>query len=292
MGQLVELSQYQGQVLRLVGKVDSFGSYPSSEGLVYSICLKDLRLADNHQPTNPDHAWFPLRQELAELHLQPGDEILFTTRIHRLHKGFQATGNHTVPLKQSPQRITYGPARAIKDITVLKRHKVLTPPSTQLRRLEAQLAITDQEKAYLTQAVNTLDAQLQESQNQKAELLKTVTHLDTQLKDYQTQKVDWQETVSALNAQIKAHQAQEADFTETLSSLSAKLKGYQSQVVQLQSQLTQQTHQQLEVVAHLQHQLNTSTPQQRCLSLVSVFAVISLMAGFGMGMSSSRVTSR
>lgn len=190
MGEVVQLAAYKGKVVQFEGEIDRFGSYEYGNNCVQTICVKSLRLAKTKQRVNPDHCWFPVRQELAELNLQPGDRILFTTKIHRLNKGFQDMGQ-ILPFKKSPLRITYGPGREVKNVTLLKRRKIVSlPPSSTLPKLQAKLEIAEQENNSLMQAIAALNAQLESYQAQCLEQKTQITELKHQLEQSQQYNVD------------------------------------------------------------------------------------------------------
>ncbi|MDS3859968.1 hypothetical protein RIF25_04010 [Thermosynechococcaceae cyanobacterium BACA0444] len=137
----VELATLHKRVVRLMGVIDRFGSYesvrlpsrrnpPGRQGqsnrrTIQKVCVRHLSLADTRQAVTPDHWWLPMRQEWANLGLQPGDKVIFTTKIHRAKKGYQGDelgvkGTHRLV------RVEYGPSPNVKDVTLISRSNLVT----------------------------------------------------------------------------------------------------------------------------------------------------------------------
>ncbi|MBF2097401.1 MAG: hypothetical protein IGQ88_03355, partial [Gloeomargaritaceae cyanobacterium C42_A2020_066] len=132
----VSLVAYRGQVLRLVGIVDRFGTYDSfrypgpdhrrqrvEHRIVRTLCVRNLKLAESREDVTPDHWWFPLRQEWEELALQPGDRVMFSAKIHRRHKGYQPTKPGRPADPNHPPRLDHGPSPNVRNVVVLARNR-------------------------------------------------------------------------------------------------------------------------------------------------------------------------
>jgi hypothetical protein len=188
----LELGSIQGQVIRVQGTVDRFGAYVDAEGHRRTICIKDLQSEKTNQPLGPDHVWLPVRAELAALGLQPGDRVAFTFKVQRQHK--DAPGG---------RRITYGPGRAIQDLVILQRRKLLAAPRDramlELQQMQGQLAIAEQEKGNLSQAVQSLDGE--------------IDSLKSMLSGQQTQVQQLHGTVGQLEQQLQAAMPKQRAFT-------------------------------------------------------------------------------
>ena len=81
MIQPLHLQGLQGQVLRLRGVVDRFGSFEQQGRIIHTLCIRNLELAASEQPIAPDHWWFRLRQTWSESGVQAGDTVLFTVKV-------------------------------------------------------------------------------------------------------------------------------------------------------------------------------------------------------------------
>lgn len=84
----LELSSIHGQVHQFRGFVDRFGGKHGQSGIMPTLCIRSLCHAATGREVEPDHWWFRLSQEWSELGLQPGDEVLFTAKVHHRTKGF------------------------------------------------------------------------------------------------------------------------------------------------------------------------------------------------------------
>ena len=57
----LSLNAFKGQVLRLRGVVDRFGSFEQQGMVLHTVCVRNLELANSGHPLEPDHWWFKLR---------------------------------------------------------------------------------------------------------------------------------------------------------------------------------------------------------------------------------------
>jgi hypothetical protein len=129
------LEALQGQVLRLRGVVDRFGSFQQQERLQPTLCVRSLEIANTGEAITPDHWWFRLRQSWCEAGVQPGDSVIFTAKVRYCSKGWH-----------EPQRANHADARArervagfageVRDLVVQRRGRA---PVLQVQELEAQL---------------------------------------------------------------------------------------------------------------------------------------------------------
>ena len=154
----LELKQLKGQVHRFTGYIDRFGSYPTGEKRVLTVCIRDLQLGSSGKEVHPDHWWFPLRQEFAELNLQPGDKVAFTAKIQRCHKGFHSLGSQEENAK--PPRIAFGPGCKVKNLTLLKRRAPKPSLTEGVKQIRSRLVDQEQDKMRLMQVVDVLDRQV------------------------------------------------------------------------------------------------------------------------------------
>jgi hypothetical protein len=118
--QTLALPGLEGQVLRLEGVVDRFGSYQQQGRSHRTLCIRGLRVAGTGQPLEPDHWWFRLRADWCEAGVQPGDTVLFTAKVRHCSKGHHdpedAQGR---PLRQRERVL--GLAGRVRDLVVLRR---------------------------------------------------------------------------------------------------------------------------------------------------------------------------
>lgn len=77
----------EGQVLRLRGVVDRFGSFEYQGKRQQTVCVRDLELVSNGAALEPDHWWFRLRQPWSEAGIQVGDTIMVTAKVSHCSKG-------------------------------------------------------------------------------------------------------------------------------------------------------------------------------------------------------------
>lgn len=202
----VELATLHKQVVRLMGVIDRFGSYesvrlPSRRNLqgrqgqsnrrtIQKVCVRHLSLADTRQAVTPDHWWLPMRQEWANLGLQPGDKVIFTTKIHRAQKGYQGDelgvkGTHR------PVRVEYGPSPNVKDVTLISRSNLVTryhqaqakseALATEIENLHREHQASQETLEQWQHEINHLHQNLQNARQRNQALTGNFKHLQQQL---------------------------------------------------------------------------------------------------------------
>jgi len=129
------LSGLQGQVLRLRGVVDRFGTYQQQGQLHQTICIRNIEIANSGEALDPDHWWFRLRQAWCEAGVQAGDTVIFTVKVRHCSKGVhepELVQNRDV---RSRERVL-GLAGQVRDLVVQRRGRI---QGLQIQELEAQV---------------------------------------------------------------------------------------------------------------------------------------------------------
>lgn len=257
----IALASMHSQVVRLIGVIDRFGSYESirvpsrhsqryqqrqwvARKTVPTVCVRNLRLAETRQAVTPDHWWLNLRQEWAQLGLQPGDVVLFTTKIHRCQKGYQG---EQVALKNNEVRVEYGPSRNVRQVTVISRSQLLS--RYHQAQAERQLLCAE-----LTQLKQGYEADQQRWQQTHAEKEALKTQLADLKQAYDGDYILWRQNYTALNTDL-------AQVRQTLAHSTAQNQALSQDVGQLEQQL--------------QH----SWPKKHALGLVGLTAVAAFTGG-------------
>lgn len=132
---VLTLSGLQGQVLRLRGVVDRFGTYQQHGRVHQTICIRNLEIASSGEALEPDHWWFRLRQAWCEAGVQAGDNVIFTVKVRHCSKG-----SHEPELAQSrdvrSRERVLGLAGQVRDLVVQRRGRFQV---LQIQELEDQL---------------------------------------------------------------------------------------------------------------------------------------------------------
>lgn len=83
------LQALAGQRLRFVGIFARFGTKNGYRGPERTLLLRDVCLyrAPDHILT--DHLWFTCGKTFDQLHLHPGDQVIFDARVTEYNKGYQ-----------------------------------------------------------------------------------------------------------------------------------------------------------------------------------------------------------
>ncbi|WP_411872055.1 hypothetical protein [Vulcanococcus limneticus] len=115
------LRRLHGGVHRFCGVVDRFGGFEQAGQLKRTVCIRNLKLADNGQTLAPDHWWFKLRLEWTEAGIQQGDTVLFTAKVHRCTKGWSDPQQGRAPSHRRRQVV--GPSATVRDIVVTGRDR-------------------------------------------------------------------------------------------------------------------------------------------------------------------------
>lgn len=299
----LSLAAMKGQVLRFTGVIDRFGSFESVDGKVMTVCVRDLTLFKKCRKVDPDHWWFRWRQEWAQLYLNAGDEVCFTAKVKRQRKGQQPSQGNVVAFQKNPLRTTFGPGNAVRDLTVIKRKKYLSPPTAAIDKLKARLEQSDLLKNQhiakvneLSQEVQSLKAQLNQSQDEVETLLKQQQAeqeerqaLQTRLSRFHQSCYEAQAEVAKLTQQLEFQQQQNLQDLESLED------DYQSQLNSSHANFDAVTLQHkalVETVSHLHADLKQTIPRQRSLMMLSLSAGLGVLLGVGLGAGVSRSSSR
>lgn len=257
----IALATMHSQVVRLTGVIDRFGSYesirvPSRHSQRYqqrrwverktvpTVCVRNLRLAQTRQAVTPDHWWLHLRQEWAQLGLQPGDVVLFTTKIHRCQKGYQG---EQVALKNSEVRVEYGPSRNVRQVTVISRSQLLS--RYQQAQAEKQSLLVELEQ--LKQGYQADQQRWQQTQTEKEALKAQLTHLN---QAYDSDQTLWQQSHTDLQTDLFQVRQILTDYAKQNQALSHDVR-------------------------QLEQQLTHSWPKKHALGLVGLTAVAAFTGG-------------
>lgn len=167
------LRSIHGQVARFSGVVDRFGGKVKLGTIVPTLCIRSLRHTASGRAVDPEHAWFRLSQEWSDLGLQPGDAVQFTTKVHRVTKGWHdghgASGGGG---RVGEQLIGF--AGQVRNVVVTRRATRSLDPALELRRQlrerDASLTAADRQRFCLAlQVAHGLRAlQLQRCRNRFA----------------------------------------------------------------------------------------------------------------------------
>lgn len=86
------IASLQGGMHRFSGVVDRFGSFPRGAESEFTLCVRELQLAETGQPLDCDHWWFRLRELWIAAGVRVGDVVEFTARVQRCSKGWADPG--------------------------------------------------------------------------------------------------------------------------------------------------------------------------------------------------------
>lgn len=224
------LAALQGEVHRFTGVIDRFGSFPTAENVVRTVCVRDLRLADCNRPVTPDHWWFPLRQIWENLNLQPGDEVLFTTKIQRCTKGFQPAANNIVTLskKNSPLRTAYGPGREPRSVVILRRAEVAErEPADPKLQVYEQIEAEDRVKSQFIGVIDRLEGTIRELKSELGVRQQELSNTQVEVIQLSQEKQRLCQTVQQLEQQVSGSiSRQGAAALLSLSILLALFTGF------------------------------------------------------------------
>lgn len=164
------LGSLHGEVHRFTGVIDRLGAFPSGGELIRTVCVRDLHLASTEQPIDPEHWWFRLRQRWMQAGIQPGDRVLFTTKVRRCSKGWDALDPCQGGWSQRRRQVM-GLADSVRDVVVSQRAPGESAQVAALReRLrQQQLQATEawEQVRLLERHRDALLAQLQRLREQK-----------------------------------------------------------------------------------------------------------------------------
>jgi hypothetical protein len=186
----VPLASLRTEVHRFTGVVDRFGSCPTKDDQAQTVCLRNLRQADNGQPLEPDHWWFQLREVWTQAGIRVGDTVLFTAKVQQATKGRHDPHQHYLG---NPRRQVVGFASTPRSVVVLRRRQGYRH---QLDTLEKALAQRDthlsealQEKEQLSLHYASLLEQKLGLEQELQQGQATCGQLEQQLADSQRQRL-------------------------------------------------------------------------------------------------------
>ena len=165
------IASLQGGVHRFSGVVDRFGSFPRGAESEFTLCVRELQLAETGQPLDCDHWWFRLREVWIDAGVRMGDVVEFTARVQRCSKGWADPGQ----IRGRRRDQVLGLGSAPQDVRVQRRRR---SRSRQLGNLQA-------ETQELRQCLQQRHAHLNQLQEQRDGLLQDNTHLQRALTDQQ-----------------------------------------------------------------------------------------------------------
>jgi hypothetical protein len=156
------LQALQGDVLRLRGVVDRFGTFEDRGRLIHTLCVRDLVHAATGQPIEPDHWWFRLRQAWSEAGVQPGDTVLFTAKVRGCSKSHHNPELFGVTTVRGRERVV-GLAGEIRELMVKRRGLAECHEWNALQEeLRRERLLREEAKADLSRLSIHRDALLQE----------------------------------------------------------------------------------------------------------------------------------
>ena len=162
MTQPLHLQGLQGQVLRLRGVVDRFGSFEQQGRIIHTLCIRNLELAASEQPISPDHWWFRLRQTWSESGVQAGDTVLFTAKVRACSKGHHDPELFGLTNVRGRERVV-GLAPEVRDLVIRQRgpadrHEL----NALLEEIRRERLLREDAEGELARVIEHRDALLQE----------------------------------------------------------------------------------------------------------------------------------
>lgn len=133
MAFILPLHVLHREVHRFRGVVDRFGSFRIGDETIHTLCIRQLHHARSNRPVLPSHWWFRLREGWTMAGIQPGDEVIFTAKVHRCSKGLDQNG-HPNRGDGHGRRQVIGLTNRVRDVVVSRR---VFSSSTRLERLKA-----------------------------------------------------------------------------------------------------------------------------------------------------------
>lgn len=119
--QVLDIEAMHGEVHRFEGVIDRYGSALLSTGIIQTVCVRNLRLCRTGQDLSPDHWWFRLRSEWMALCLMPGDRVVFTAKVQRCSKGWDAPFTLPSEITHNGRRQVIGLAGSVRDLVLKSR---------------------------------------------------------------------------------------------------------------------------------------------------------------------------
>jgi hypothetical protein len=156
------LEGLQGQVLRLRGVVDRFGTFQQQERLQPTLCVRNLEIVNTGEAITPDHWWFRLRQSWCEAGVHPGDSVIFTAKVRYCSKGWHEPQRSDRSDVRCRERVV-GLAGEVRDLVVQRHGRVQVSQVQELEvKLSCQRQLREQAEADAQLLAQHRDALLEE----------------------------------------------------------------------------------------------------------------------------------
>jgi hypothetical protein len=186
----VPLASLRTEVHRFTGVVDRFGSCPTKHDQAQTVCLRNLRQADNGQPLEPEHWWFQLREVWTQAGIRVGDTVLFTAKVQQATKGRHDPHQHHLG---NPRRQVVGFASTPRSVVVLRRrqgyrHDLVTLEKALAQR-DTHLSEALQEKEQLSLHYTSLLERQQELEQELHQRQDACNRLEQQYAESQQQRL-------------------------------------------------------------------------------------------------------